>query len=40
MVVFPKMSKGIVASKKLVAWYADGAKAAAPLVEWLVFATA
>ncbi len=40
MVEFPKMPKGLLASKKLAAWLADGAKQAAPLVEWLVFATA
>jgi uncharacterized protein (DUF2461 family) len=37
---FPKMPKGILASRKLVPWIVDGAKQAAPLVEWLTFATA
>lgn len=40
IVGFPKMPKGIVASRKLAAWLADGAKQAAPLVEWLTLATA
>jgi uncharacterized protein (TIGR02453 family) len=36
---FPKLPKGILTSPKLVPWVATHAKAAAPLVEWLVFAT-
>ena len=36
---FPPLPKGILASKKLVPWLVTNAKAAAPLVEWLVFAT-
>jgi uncharacterized protein (TIGR02453 family) len=37
---FPTLPKGILASPKLAGWLADHAKKAAPLVEWLVFATA
>jgi uncharacterized protein (TIGR02453 family) len=36
---FPELPKGILASPKLVPWLVTQAKAAAPLVEWLVFAT-
>jgi uncharacterized protein (DUF2461 family) len=36
---FPPLPKGILASKKLVPWLVSNAKVAAPLVEWLVFAT-
>jgi uncharacterized protein (TIGR02453 family) len=36
---FPELPKGILASHKLVPWVVKHAKAAAPLVEWLVFAT-
>ncbi|MFZ5896243.1 MAG: DUF2461 domain-containing protein [Myxococcota bacterium] len=36
---FPAFPKGILASPKLVPWVVTHAKAAAPLVEWLVFAT-
>jgi len=36
---FPAFPKGILASPKLVPWLVIHAKAAAPLVEWLVFAT-
>jgi len=39
-VAFPKLPKGALASPKLVPWLADHAKKAAPLVEWLLFATA
>ncbi len=38
--MFPEMPKGILASKKLVPWLCQHAKTAAPLVEWLVYATA
>lgn len=37
---FPAIPKGMLVSPKLVGWVATHAKAAAPLVEWLVFATA
>jgi hypothetical protein len=33
------MPEGILASPKLVSWLVDNVKTAAPLVEWLVFAT-
>jgi uncharacterized protein (TIGR02453 family) len=36
---FPALPKGILTSPKLVSWVTAHAKAAAPLVEWLVFAT-
>lgn len=36
---FPALPKGILASPKLSSWLVSHAKAAAPLVEWLVFAT-
>ncbi len=36
---FPPLPKGILTSPKLVPWVVTQAKAAAPLVEWLVFAT-
>jgi uncharacterized protein (TIGR02453 family) len=36
---FPALPKGILVSPKLVPWVASHAKASAPLVEWLVFAT-
>jgi len=36
---FPDFPKGILASPKLVPWLVTHAKTAAPLVEWLVFAT-
>jgi uncharacterized protein (TIGR02453 family) len=39
-VAFPPLPKGMLASPKLVDWLATHAKKAAPLVEWLVFATA
>ena len=39
-VSFPAIPKGLLASPKLVKWLADASKAASPLVEWLVFATA
>lgn len=38
-VSFPEMPKGILASRKLVPWIVTHVKTAAPLVEWLVFAT-
>jgi len=38
-VSFPEMQKGILASPKLLPWIVDRVKTAAPLVEWLVFAT-
>jgi len=37
---FPKFPKGLIAGRKLLAWLVDRSKEAAPLVEWLVFATA
>jgi uncharacterized protein (TIGR02453 family) len=37
---FPKVPKGMLASPKLVGWLAGHVKQVAPLVEWLVFATA
>lgn len=37
---FPDLPKGILSSPKLAAWLITQCKAAAPLVEWLVFATA
>jgi uncharacterized protein (TIGR02453 family) len=36
---FPDLPAGILTSPKLVSWIVTHAKAAAPLVEWLVFAT-
>jgi uncharacterized protein (TIGR02453 family) len=36
---FPALPRGILATKKLVPWLVGHVKAAAPLVEWLVFAT-
>ena len=36
---FPALPKGILASPKLSAWLTSNAKTAAPLVEWLTFAT-
>jgi len=39
-VSFPKLPKGALASPELVAWLVEHAKQVAPLVEWLVFATA
>jgi uncharacterized protein (DUF2461 family) len=36
---FPDLPKGLLASPKLLPWLVDKAKTAAPLVEWLVFAT-
>jgi uncharacterized protein (TIGR02453 family) len=38
-VSFPELPKGILASPKLSSWLIGHAKSAAPLVEWLVFAT-
>lgn len=38
-VSFPSIPKGLLASPKLLPWVADQVKTAAPLVEWLVFAT-
>jgi uncharacterized protein (TIGR02453 family) len=37
---FPSLPKGILAQKKLVPWLATQSITSAPLVEWLVFATA
>jgi uncharacterized protein (TIGR02453 family) len=37
---FPPFPKGLLASRKLVEWLAQRSKEVAPLVEWLVFATA
>jgi uncharacterized protein (TIGR02453 family) len=39
-VAFPAIPKGLLGSPKLVKWLTDGCKTTAPLVEWLVFATA
>lgn len=39
-VTFPPVPRGLLASPKLVRWLADQCKTAAPLVEWLAFATA
>jgi uncharacterized protein (TIGR02453 family) len=36
---FPSIPKGLLAKPKLAAWVGTQVKAAAPLVEWLVFAT-
>jgi uncharacterized protein (TIGR02453 family) len=36
---FPSIPKGLLAKAKLAPWLAAQAKTAAPLVEWLVFAT-
>jgi len=36
---FPALPKGLLTKPKLAPWIASQAKAAAPLVEWLVFAT-
>lgn len=40
IVTFPLLPKGLLATPKLTQWLADGSKTAAPLVEWLLFATA
>jgi uncharacterized protein (TIGR02453 family) len=40
VVGFPKVPKGLLATPKLARWLADACKTTAPLVEWLVFATA
>jgi uncharacterized protein (TIGR02453 family) len=40
IVTFPSVPKNLLTSGKLALWLASNAKAAAPLVEWLVFATA
>jgi uncharacterized protein (TIGR02453 family) len=40
VVSFPKIPAGLLTAPKLTKWLADGCKTAAPLVEWLVFATA
>lgn len=40
VVSFPKVPSGLLAKPKLVAWVAQACKTAAPLVEWLAFATA
>jgi uncharacterized protein (TIGR02453 family) len=37
---FPKFPKGLLKSRKLVDWLVQRSKEVAPLVEWLVFATA
>lgn len=39
-VSFPEMPKGILATRELIRWLIDRSKTTAPLVEWLVFATA
>jgi uncharacterized protein (TIGR02453 family) len=40
VVEFPAVSPGLIADAKLAAWLAGACKTAAPLVEWLTFATA
>jgi uncharacterized protein (TIGR02453 family) len=40
IVGFPPVPKAILTSPKLVKWLADGCKVSAPLVDWLVLATA
>jgi uncharacterized protein (DUF2461 family) len=40
IVGFPTMPPGLLATPKLAKWLVEGCKTAAPLVEWLVFATA
>jgi uncharacterized protein (TIGR02453 family) len=40
VVSFPKIPTGLIATSRLTKWLADECKTAAPLVEWLVFATA
>jgi uncharacterized protein (TIGR02453 family) len=40
VVTFPKVPAGLLATPKLIRWLTDQCTAAAPLVEWLVFATA
>jgi uncharacterized protein (TIGR02453 family) len=40
IVEFPALPAGILGSRKLVKWLADGCKTSASLVEWLAFATA
>lgn len=40
IVGFPDLPKGILATPKVAPWLVTQIKAAAPLVEWLVFATA
>jgi uncharacterized protein (DUF2461 family) len=39
-VSYPALPKGALASPKLLPWLVDHSKRVAPLVEWLVFATA
>ena len=40
IVRYPEIPAGLLATPKLGKWVADACKTAAPLVEWLVFATA
>ena len=40
VVSFPKVPAGLLATSRLTKWLAGGCKTAAPLVEWLAFATA
>lgn len=40
IVSFPALPKGMLTSTKLIGWLAGHCKTTAPLVEWLVFATA
>ena len=40
IVTFPPLPKGILTTRKLPAWLAACCKTTAPLVEWLLFATA
>ncbi len=37
---FPAVPRGLLADRRLTKWLADASKTCAPLVEWLVFATA
>jgi uncharacterized protein (TIGR02453 family) len=39
-VSYPALPKGMLASRKLLPWLVERAKKVAPLVEWLVYATA
>ena len=40
VLMFPKMPKGLQAKRALLDWAVTHAKAVAPVVRWLVFATA
>jgi uncharacterized protein (DUF2461 family) len=39
-VSYPALPKGVLASPRLLPWLVERAKKVAPLVEWLVYATA